>query len=106
LAAVAEPTAVTDLGGDRVAEPPPDRGHGLQQADVALLDAQLPELALDASDLVFELVDQRDRGHDVGTPRVGEVQALDQLTARAPNTSLTGQARPKHINAQCTRCLS
>jgi hypothetical protein len=56
LARGSEAADVADLGRDRVREHPADPGHGQQQWDVLVVDAESAQLALALADLAVELV--------------------------------------------------
>ena len=56
-----------------------------------MIDAELAQLALDRADLAVELVDQRDRGENVGSPGVREIEPLEQRAA-APAEQIRDRA--------------
>ena len=60
-----------------------------------MIGAERLELPVDVGDLLVEVVDHRDRGEDAVAPRVGEVEAGEQLSALAPNRSDTGAGVPE-----------
>ncbi len=79
---------VADLGGDRVAEHPRDPGRGHQQRDIAVVGARRREARGSISAIsVVEIVDHRDRGEHSVTPRLRELEPLEQLAPGAPNRS-------------------
>src|SRR5436190_15670381 len=94
LAGTGEASDVTDLGGDRVAEHPGDARERRQQRDVGMVGAEPAQLALAGSDLLVELVDQRQArgdGQDHGSASSSRVRSA---RPPAPNRSRCGLAIP------------
>ena len=71
-----------------------------------MIGALALELDGQPRDLQVEVVDQRQAGVDVAAPRIGDLQAVEQLAAGVPNRSETGQGCPKAISVAWMRFLS
>src|SRR4051812_16221079 len=70
---------ISDATGERV--DPAEPGPGDQQRDVAMIGALAAQLDGQACDLQLERVDQLQAGVDSTPPRVGDREAIEQLTA-------------------------
>jgi hypothetical protein len=58
-----------------------EAARGDQQRDVAVIGAPRPELHRQRRDMQIEIVDQLQANVDVRAPRVGDLQAVEQLAA-------------------------
>jgi len=70
-----------DLGGDRERKDPPDPGHRQQQRNVGVIGMTLLQAQVDLRDLAFQIVDQLDRGGDVGPPGLRDLQPRKEPAA-------------------------
>src|SRR5271166_6844882 len=75
---------LADLGGDHERKDPADPGHRQEQRDIWVLGVALLEATVDLGDLLFEVVDQLDRGGDVAPPRLGRATE-EALLHGSPN---------------------
>jgi transposase len=76
-----EPGDAAEIGGDGGAKHPGDPWRGVKQPDVGMVGAEPPQLLLAGVDLGLQVVDQRQRGSHVASPRRGQVKAGKQRPA-------------------------
>jgi hypothetical protein len=65
-------------------EHPADPGDAHEQGDVGVVCVALAELSVHGLDLALEVVDQSQRGGDVRTPGLGDLESREQLASLDP----------------------